>query len=125
MLNFPEDLLYTAGHGWLRRSGKEVVIGITAFAARELGTIVCLDVPLIGNAQAAGDVVGSIAAVKAVADLFLPVAGTILEVNPEALAYPELINADPYGLGWLARLEMRGVGAQLLSAEEYRRLIHE
>ena len=106
-MNFPENLRYTKDHEWVRlEGGKEAVIGITDFAQKELGDIVFVDIPTVGKSLQAEEVFGTVEAVKTVSDLFLPVAGKIKELNPELEGTPELVNTDPYGEGWIIRLEL-------------------
>lgn len=122
---FPEDLYYTADHEWVRLEGNDAVVGITAFAAGELGDIVFVELREPGTELEAGEVFGTIEAVKTVSDLFMPVGGKITAVNPAAAANPELMNTDPYGeAGWLVRLELTGAAAagSLLNADQYRKL---
>ena len=102
---FPDNLKYTREHEWLREEDKDAVIGITAYAQKELGDIVYLDIDTEGEKLAAGDRFGTIEAVKTVSDLFMPVSGTILEINPILQSAPETINKDPYGQGWIIRIE--------------------
>ncbi len=106
-MNYPEELKYTKDHEWIRVSeGNIATIGITEFAASELGDIVYVDINTIGENLKADDVFGSVEAVKTVSDLFLPVSGKVLETNPELEHSPELINSDPYGAGWIIKVEM-------------------
>jgi glycine cleavage system H protein len=105
-MNFPAELRYTKDHEWIRLEGDEAVIGITDFAQRELGDIVYVDVETIGKELDAGAVFGTVEAVKTVSDLFLPVSGTIKQLNPALSNAPELINTDPYGEGWMIRMKI-------------------
>jgi len=106
-MNFPENLRYTKDHEWVRiDKGNEATIGITEFAQKELGDIVFIDIPTIGKSLQAEEVFGTVEAVKTVSDLFLPVASTILEINPELESSPELVNSDPYGGGWMVRVKV-------------------
>ena len=105
-MTFPEELKYTAEHEWIRVEGNEAVVGITDFAQGELGDIVFVDINSQGQQVDKDAIFGSVEAVKTVSDLFLPVAGTILEVNPELGSAPELVNSDPYGKGWMVRIAM-------------------
>ncbi|MBR9973949.1 MAG: glycine cleavage system protein GcvH [Bacteroidetes bacterium] len=102
-MNFPEDLKYTDSHEWVKVDGDVVVIGITEYAAGELGDVVFVDIPE-ARAVATGDSFGSIEAVKTVSDLIAPIAGTITEINPELEGSPETVNADPYGDGWMVKM---------------------
>ena len=120
-MNLPEDLRYTKEHEWIRVSGNEATIGITEFAQKELGDIVYVDINTVGEAIRQNEIFGTVEAVKTVSDLFLPVSGTIVEVNELLNAQPELVNSDPYGKGWMIRMtisdpqELEG----LLSANTY------
>ena len=105
-MTFPENLKYTSEHEWIRMEGNEAFIGVTDFAQGELGDIVYVDINTSGQAIAKDAVFGSVEAVKTVSDLFLPVAGTILEVNPALADAPELVNSDPYGVGWMVRISI-------------------
>lgn len=103
-MNFPAELRYTKEHEWIRLDGSEATIGITDFAQHQLGDIVYVDISTIGKSLAADEVFGTVEAVKTVSDLFLPVAGTILSVNPLLEKQPELVNTDPYGDGWMIKI---------------------
>jgi glycine cleavage system H protein len=103
-MNFPANLRYTKDHEWVKLEGNIATIGITDFAQRELGDIVYIDVTTIGKSLEAGDVFGTVEAVKTVSDLFLPVSGTISELNPALANSPESVNADPYGEGWMVKM---------------------
>jgi glycine cleavage system H protein len=103
-MNYPADLRYTKEHEWVRISGSEATIGITDFAQHQLGDIVYVDISTVGKSLAADEVFGTVEAVKTVSDLFLPVAGTILSVNPLLEKQPELVNSDPYGDGWMIKI---------------------
>jgi glycine cleavage system H protein len=106
-MNFPENLRYTKDHEWIRLEKDNIaVIGITEFAQQELGDIVYVEIETIGKQLAAETVFGSVEAVKTVSDLFLPLAGTILELNPALAATPELVNSDPYGEGWMIKVAL-------------------
>lgn len=120
-MNFPADLKYTKDHEWLRVEGEEAVVGITDFAQRELGDIVFLDIPAVGETVAQDEVFGTVEAVKTVSDLFMPVSATVLAVNEKIDGSPELVNQDPYGEGWLVRIKMDNPADAhgLLSAEAY------
>lgn len=125
-MSYPTELKYTKDHEWLRiAEGNIAVIGITEFAATELGDIVYVDISTVGENLNANDVFGSVEAVKTVSDLFLPISGKILEVNPELSNAPELINSDPYGNGWMVKVEMTDPSEAegLLSAEAYQQLV--
>jgi glycine cleavage system H protein len=120
-MNFPENLRYTKDHEWVSLEGNTATIGITDFAQRELGDIVYIDVSSKGKALSAEEVFGTVEAVKTVSDLFLPVAGTITEVNPLLDAQPELVNSDPYGQGWMIKMTVDNVAdfEKLMNAEAY------
>lgn len=105
-MNYPDNLRYTKDHEWIRIEGDEAVIGITDFAQHELGDIVYVEVETVGQNLNEGDVFGTVEAVKTVSDLFLPVAGSIIEVNPNLNSNPELVNSDPYGEGWMVRMKL-------------------
>jgi len=105
-MNYPENLRYTKDHEWIRLEGDEAVIGITDFAQHELGDIVYVEIETVGQELKEGDVFGTVEAVKTVSDLFLPVAGSITEVNPNLNSNPELVNSDPYGQGWMVRMKL-------------------
>ncbi len=105
-MNFPEKLHYTKDHEWIRVEGDQAVIGITDFAQHELGDIVYVEIESVGQPLNTGDVFGTVEAVKTVSDLFLPVNGTITEVNPKLNTNPELVNNDPYGDGWMVRMKL-------------------
>ncbi len=107
-MNFPENLKYTKDHEWIRMDGEEnALIGITDFAQGELGDIVYIDISSIGNELAEGDLFGTVEAVKTVSDLFMPVSGTVLEVNPALEKEPELVNTDPYENGWMIKIKIK------------------
>ncbi|HEX6181760.1 MAG TPA: glycine cleavage system protein GcvH [Chitinophagaceae bacterium] len=125
-MNFPDNLRYTKDHEWLRLEGDTAIIGITDFAQRELGDIVYVEVESIGKPLHAGDVFGTVEAVKTVSDLYLPIAGTILELNPDLAKNPELVNTDPYGKGWMVKMKPANAGDvnSLLSADAYKSQVH-
>jgi glycine cleavage system H protein len=123
-MNFPSDLKYTKDHEWIRIEGDTAYVGITDFAQKELGDIVYLDIPTVGESLKAGDVFGTVEAVKTVSDLFLPVGGEILEFNKELDSSPDLVNKDPYGKGWIVKIRITNDSeGTLLGAEEYKKLI--
>ena len=103
-MNFPANLRYTKDHEWISLEGNIATIGITDYAQHELGDIVYVEVDTIGKALEAGAVFGTVEAVKTVSDLFLPVSGTINELNPALTNAPELVNSDPYGEGWMVKM---------------------
>jgi glycine cleavage system H protein len=124
-MNYPDNVRYTKDHEWIRLEGNEAVIGITDFAQHELGDIVYVEIETVGQEMNAGDVFGTVEAVKTVSDLFLPVNGTITEVNPNLNNKPELVNSDPYGEGWMIRMRVAdpSVVEGLMSAEAYQQLV--
>ena len=125
-MSFPKNLRYTKEHEWLlQESGNVYLVGITEYAQRELGDIVYVEVETIGKTMAAGEVFGTVEAVKTVSDLFLPVAGTITELNPELANAPDLVNTDPYGKGWMIRLTVKDPAevSNLLDAAAYESLV--
>ena len=125
MANIPVELKYSDDHEWCRVEGEYAYVGITDFAQSELGDIVFVDIPTEGETLAAGDVFGTIEAVKTVSDAFLPVSGVIEEVNPAIDADPALVNKDPYGEGWLVKIKMSNPAEVegLLDAAAYEALI--
>ncbi|MEZ0484768.1 glycine cleavage system protein GcvH [Fibrella aquatica] len=125
-MTFPDELQYTPDHEWIRfESDGTAVVGITDFAQHELGDIVYVDINTIGQTLAKGEIFGSVEAVKTVSDLFIPIAGEILEMNDEAEKSPELVNTDPYGRGWIVRIKLTegNEADDLLSASAYQELI--
>ncbi len=124
-MNFPKELKYTKDHEWVKIEGNTATIGITEFAQKELGDIVFVEVETVGEILEAGDVFGSVEAVKTVSDLFMPLSGEITELNPELEASPELVNEDPYGSGWMIKVRFEAEPTDLLSEEAYRELISE
>jgi len=120
-MNFPENLRYTKDHEWISLDGDTATIGITDFAQRELGDIVYVEVETVGKPLEAGAVFGTVEAVKTVSDLFLPVSGTITELNPALANAPELVNTDPYGKGWMIKMKVNNPAdiAALMSASAY------
>ncbi len=105
-MNFPANLRYTKDHEWIKLEGEIATIGITDFAQRELGDIVYVEVETVGQTLEAGAVFGTVEAVKTVSDLFLPVGGTITELNPALSGAPESVNNDPYGAGWMIKMKV-------------------
>jgi glycine cleavage system H protein len=126
-MNFPSNLRYTKDHEWIILNGNEATIGITEFAQRELGDIVFVDIPTVGKTLQAEEVFGTVEAVKTVSDLFLPIAGTIKEVNEELESSPELVNSDPYGDGWMVKMTVSNPADinGLLDAAAYNALVGE
>lgn len=124
-MNVPANLKYSSDHEWCRIEGDVAVIGITDFAQSQLGDIVFVDVPTVGETLAAGEVFGSIEAVKTVSDAFLPVSGELIEFNETVDADPSIVNKDAYGEGWLVKVRMSNPAEAeaLLSAADYEKLI--
>ncbi len=124
-MNFPANLRYTKDHEWISLEGNVATVGITEFAQGELGDIVYVDINSKGKALAAEEVFGTVEAVKTVSDLFLPVSGTVAEVNPALEAQPELVNSDPYGQGWMIKMTVDNIAdvEALLTAEAYNALV--
>lgn len=124
-MNTPAELKYTKDHEWIKVEGDTATIGITDYAQGELGDIVFVDVDTLDEDLNEGDVFGSVEAVKTVSDLYLPVAGTVLEVNAELEDQPELLNTDPYGKGWIIKLKVSDTAdlSTLLSSEEYQEVV--
>jgi len=124
-MNFPSNLKYTKDHEWFRAEGNDAFIGITEFAQGELGDIVFVDIGTLGDTLNKEAVFGTIEAVKTVSDLFMPVGGKIMEVNPKIDTNPELINKDPYGEGWLIKVSLTNAAEvkELMSADDYRKMI--
>lgn len=123
-MNFPEDLKYTDDHEWVRVQGNIATIGVTDHAASELGDVVYVDIEMDG-AVSKGDTLGTIEAVKTVADLFSPISGTITEVNTGLNDNPEVVNSDAYGNGWIVKIELSDAGEldELMSASAYKESI--
>lgn len=124
-MNTPSELKYTKDHEWIKVEGDTATIGITDYAQGELGDIVFVDVDTVDEDLSEGDVFGSVEAVKTVSDLYLPVAGTVIEVNADLEDQPELLNTDPYGKGWIIKLKIADSAdlSTLLSAEEYQEVV--
>jgi len=124
-MNFPENLKYTNDHEWIRVEGNAAYVGITDYAQGELGEIVYVDISTVGETLDKGNVFGSIEAVKTVSDLLMPVAGEVLEVNPDLDDQPELVNSDPYGKGWIIKIEISNLDSidGLMDSGAYRAFI--
>jgi glycine cleavage system H protein len=123
-MNFPAELKYTKDHEWVRIEGDIATIGITAFAQSELGDIVFVEIETQGETLDAHAVFGTVEAVKTVSDLFMPVAGTIVEVNPGLEANPADVNEDPYGKGWMIKVKLNGdLPSDLMDAAAYESLV--
>lgn len=123
-MNFPQELKYTKDHEWVRIEGDIAVVGITDFAQKELGDIVYVEVETIGETIEAGKVFGTVEAVKTVSDLFMPLTGEIIELNPELESSPELVNESPYESGWMIKVKVTGeLPADLMDVDTYKTLI--
>lgn len=126
-MNFPEQLKYTNEHEWIRLDGEFAYVGITDYAQEQLGDIVFVDIPSVGDTLAQGEVFGTIEVVKTISDLFLPVSGEIVEMNESLEDNPELVNSEPYDKGWIIKIKPSDLSEfdLLLDASAYRNLINE
>ncbi len=124
-MNIPATLRYSKDHEWVRLEGDVAYVGITDFAQGQLGDIVFLDIPSVGQTLAQNEVFGSIEAVKTVSDAFLPMGGEVVEFNEELEGNPALVNSDPYGAGWIIKIKVADPAEAdvLLSAADYEKLI--
>lgn len=124
-MNFPSDVKYSKEHEWIRLEGNIGTIGISDFAQKELGDIVYVDITTYGDTVAKDAIFGTVEAVKTVSDLFLPVGGKVIELNKELDADPEAVNKDPYGKGWMVKIELTDATElnSLMDAEEYKKHI--
>lgn len=124
-MNFPEDLRYTKEHEWVRLDGDVATIGITDYAQKELGDIVYVEVETEGDTLEENEVFGSVEAVKTVSDLFMPVAGEVVEVNEDLESDPELVNSNPYENGWMIKVKVTDVAQVegLMTAQQYAELV--
>jgi glycine cleavage system H protein len=124
-MNFPENLKYTKDHEWILVDGETGTIGITEYAQGELGDVVFLDIPTVGKQVKVGESFGTIEAVKAVSELYAPVSGTVMELNPNLESQPELVNKEPYDGGWMVKIKMTNKSElnNLLDSTNYRKLI--
>jgi glycine cleavage system H protein len=124
-MNFPENIKYTKDHEWVRLEGNVASVGITDFAQSELGDIVYVDVPSLNQSLTKEAVFGTVEAVKTVSDLFIPVSGKVIEINKQLNDNPELVNKDPYGEGWMVKVEVENNADvnELLDAAAYKKLI--
>lgn len=124
-MNLPKDLKYTKDHEWVRIEGNVAYVGITDFAQSELGDIVYVDIDTLNKKVNREEVFGTVEAVKTVSDLFSPITGTVLELNPKLDSNPEQVNADPYGDGWMIKMSIEDQAevAELLSADDYAQLV--
>lgn len=124
-MNFPANLKYTKDHEWVKVEGNTAVVGVTEFAQSELGDIVYVEIETDGETLEKEEIFGTVEAVKTVSDLFMPISGTISEVNPKLQSHPEVVNKDPYGDGWMIKVTITNVDQlnELLSADDYKKLI--
>jgi glycine cleavage system H protein len=124
-MNFPESLRYTKEHEWIRLEGDVATIGITDFAQHELGDIVYVEIETLGQELKSGDVFGTVEAVKTVSDLYLPVDGSITEINPKLNSNPDLVNTDPYGEGWMVKMKVNNISDvnNLMDAAAYQGVV--
>lgn len=122
-MNIPSGLQYTKDHEWVKIEGNTATIGITDFAQGELGDIVYVDISTVGQDLNQGDIFGTVEAVKTVSDLYMPVSGKVTEINPTLDGSPEKVNEDPYGNGWMIKVQVSGNTDGLLSADQYKELI--
>ena len=124
-MTIPENLKYTREHEWIKVSGTDAYVGITEFATTELGDIVFIEIETAGETLSKGTAFGTVEAVKTVSDLFMPVSGEVLSVNPKLESSPEIVNKDPYGDGWLVKIKITDLSDldDLLSAEDYTAMI--
>ncbi|MFC5192550.1 glycine cleavage system protein GcvH [Algoriphagus aquatilis] len=125
-MNFPQELKYTKDHEWVKIEGDIATVGITDFAQKELGDIVYVEVETVGETIEAGEVFGTVEAVKTVSDLFMPLTGEILEFNSELESSPEMVNESPYENGWMVKVKISGdLPSDLMDADSYKELIGE
>ena len=122
-MNIPEGLKYTKDHEWVKIDGKTAIVGITDFAQGELGDIVYIDINTVGQEVGEHEIFGTVEAVKTVSDLYMPLTGKVTEINPLLDSSPEKVNEDPYGEGWMIKVEVKGSADSLLSAAQYKQLI--
>ena len=124
-MNIPETVKYTKDHEWVALDGDVATVGITDFAQSELGDIVFVDIPTVGETLAQGEKFGDIEAVKTVAEAYMPMSGEVLEQNEELDGAPELVNSDPYGQGWMIKIKCSDLSEfdKLLSADQYKEII--
>ncbi|TVQ95175.1 MAG: glycine cleavage system protein GcvH [Bacteroidetes bacterium] len=124
-MNFPDDLKYTKDHEWIKLEGDTAIVGITDFAQNELGDIVYIEVNTVGETLEQEETFGTIEAVKTVSDLFMPISGEVLEFNEELEGSPDIVNQDPYGKGWIAKIKISDPSEldELLDVEKYKELV--
>ncbi len=123
--NTPSELVYSKSHEWVRIDGNQATIGITDYAQDSLGDIVYVDLPSVNSEYGAHEIFGAVESVKAASDLFIPVAGRVLAVNEDLISAPELINTDPYGKGWMIKIELGSEREELLNASDYEAFVDE
>src|SRR5690349_18083530 len=123
----PSDLKYSKDHEWIRVSGTQATIGITSHAQKQLGDLVYIEMPKVGDSFEEGDAIGSLESVKAVAEVYMPLKGKIVEINKEVTDDPELVNTDPYGEGWLVKLQVANTARlkDFMSADQYDQYIKD
>lgn len=126
-MNFPDDVRYTREHEWAREQGGVVTVGITGYATDQLGDVVFVELPEVGRKLDAGKTFGVVEAVKTVSDLYAPVAGEVVEVNTALGDNPAVVNADPYGQGWMVKIKLSDAATfkSLLSSADYAKLVEE
>lgn len=122
-MNIPEGLKYTKDHEWVKIDGNTAIVGITDFAQSELGDIVYIDINTVGQEVGEHEIFGTVEAVKTVSDLYMPISGKVKEINALLDGSPEKVNEDPYGEGWMIKIEVNGSASSLLSAAQYKELI--
>ena len=125
-MDFPKELKYSKSHEYLKTQGSQAIVGITSYASSELGDVVFVDLPEAGKTYKAGDKFGVIESVKSVSDLYIPCDGKILEVNKDLGDHPEYVNQEPYGKGWMIKVEVTGSpdkNKELISADEYSKFV--
>ncbi len=121
----PENLWYSKTHEWVRMEGEVATVGITDYAQEQLGDVVMVELPAVGKGVTAGQEMGTVESVKAVSEVFSPVSGTVVEVNGELEAHPELVNQDPFGAGWLVRVKVSEPPSGLMDAAAYEAFVQE
>lgn len=121
----PSDLLYSSRHVWIKIEGNTALIGITDYAQQQLGDVIYIDINSLGNQLKLDEIFGTVEAIKTVSDLFMPVDGKVLEMNLELENLPTLVNTDPYGKGWIIKVQIQNntLLDQLLNAEDYKKLL--
>ncbi|HEU5011258.1 MAG TPA: glycine cleavage system protein GcvH [Roseiflexaceae bacterium] len=122
--NTPADLQYTKSHEWVRIEGDQATIGISDYAQDSLGDVVYIELPEVGASYDAGTIFGAVESVKAASDLYMPIAGEIIEANQEVIDSPELLNSDPYGAGWLLKVRVTAESNELLDASAYEQYVN-